>query len=419
MTLKPRHNSTYLPLFAPERYCWFAVFLVWIAHLIYYLIYSSVGVLGPVLKGELGLNNTAFGVLCGAIGIGTTLIQIPGGIWLDRLGVRIVMSLSFVLMAISFFLFSQSVSFVFSCFALFLLGIAIGCNQIAAAKAILDWFPSTGRATAMGIKQTGITAGGIASSLVLPFLLGLYDWRLLVKAMAITAFLFALFFSALYRDTLKVRNDLSDRSVCFKEALLFLKQTHFLFVVIAGVFLIVAQFSFSSYLVLYLNQSLHYSLKTSGAVLALSFAFGAVARIGWGMTSDFLFKNREIELLVFIGAVGAAVCVALGFLTPTTPVWILYLLSSLSGITLLGWMGIWMTLIGELSQGKSTGLGIGISFLFANLGLFFGPPFFGFLTDFFHTFFLSWMFLAFCMGMVSLILLLAMRTTVQTSSVRE
>jgi sugar phosphate permease len=389
---------------------------MWKAHLIYFLIYSSVSVLGPILKGELGLNNTEFGVLCGTIGVGTTAAQIPGGIACDRLGVRIIMTLAFVLMAICSFTFSLSESFAFSCFILLFLGIAVGCSQIAAAKAIIDWFPFAGRATAMGIKQTGVNAGGVAGSLALPFLLGLYDWHLLFKSMSILAFLFALFFSFLYRDTQTVGNDPSARQINLRESLHSLKETHFLLLTIAGVFLIVAQFSFSSYLVLYLNQSLHFSLEVSGIILALSFAVGAIARVGWGLISDYLFKSRETAL-VLIGAFGTGSCVMLGLLTPSTPTWLLYLLPILFGITLMGWMGVWMTLVGELSHEKSTGLGIGLSFFFANLGILLGPPLFGFLTDSFHSFFPSWIFLASCMGLVSFLLLLSRRRSAWQSRV--
>jgi len=387
---------------------------MWLGQLVYYFIYSSVAVLGPVLKGELGLNNTEFGILCGAIGVGTTVVQIPGGLWCDRLGIRIVLTLAFILITICSFTFSLSGTFAFAGFILLFLGIAVGCSQIAAAKAIIDWFPFSGRATAMGIKQTGGNAGGVAGgvagSLALPFLLGLYDWRLLFKSMSALALMFALFFCFFYRDAGKMSNDLSDRPLWLREALLSLKQTQFLLVTMAGVFLIGAQFSFSSYLVLYLNQSLHYSLEISGIILALSFAVGAIARVGWGLSSDYIFKSRKTTL-VFIVAFGAGAFFALGLLTPSTPVWLLYLFSIYLGITVMGWIGIWMILVGELSQGKATGLGMGLSFFFANLGMLLGPPFFGFLTDFFHSFFLSWVFLALCMTIASFLLLYSERTS--------
>lgn len=122
ITIDPGHNGFHLPFISAERYRWFAVLLMWKAHLIYFLIYSSVGVLGPILKGELGLNNTEFGVLCGTIGVGTTIVQIPGGIACDRLGVRIIMTLAFVLMAICSFTFSLSGSFAFPVLFCFSLG---------------------------------------------------------------------------------------------------------------------------------------------------------------------------------------------------------------------------------------------------------------------------------------------------------
>jgi MFS transporter, ACS family, hexuronate transporter len=405
-----------LPFIAPESYRWFAVFLIWLAHLIYFSIYSSVGVLGPLLKGELGLNNTQFGILCGTIGIGTTAIQVPGGIWCDRLGVRVIMSLAFVLISVCTFFFSLSWVFSLSCLVLLFLGLAVGCSQIAAVKAIIDWFPLRGRATAMGIKQTGVNAGGVAGSLALPFLLGFYDWRVLFQSMSALAFLFALFFLFLYRNTPHSITRSSTGAVLYREALRPFGQIRFLLVTAVGVLLMVVQFSYIAYLVLYLNQSLHYSLGLSGILLASSFAVGAAARVGWGLATDYLFKNREVTLIL-IGVLGAAACIVLSLLSPATPVWVLYLLSVLSGISLLGWNGVWITLAGEISREASAGLYIGLSFFFANLGLLFGPPLFGFLTDFFHSYFLPWLFLAFCMGMVSLVLLLGGRRSIQKSDV--
>lgn len=394
----------------PERYRWFVLFLMWLAHLIYYFIYSSVGVLGPVLKTDMGLNNMKFGLLCGAIGVGTTAVQIPGGIWCDRFGIRAVMTIAFLFMAVSAFIFSLSTGFLISCTVLFSLGLAVGCMQIAAVKAIIDWFPFSGRATAMGIKQTGVNGGGVAGSLALPLLLGFYGWHFIFKGMGVLAFLFALFSLALYRDTPGNRGEIAHQPVRFSEAILFLKQVHFVIVTVAGFVLLSVQFAFANYLVLYLNQSLGQSLELSGSILALSFAVGAIGRVGWGICSDYFFRDREVGLAV-IGGIGTGVCVVLGLIAPSTPAWVLYLLAIFFGLSLMGWMGIWLALVGELSQGKSTGLGIGLCLFFANLGLLVGPPLFGFLTDFSHSFFIAWLFLAFCMAMVSLLMLIGVYTS--------
>jgi ACS family hexuronate transporter-like MFS transporter len=78
-------------------------------------------------------------------------------------------------------------------------------------------------------------------------------------------------------------------------------------------------------------------------------------------------------------------------------------------IMVMGWFGIWLALVGELSRGKSTGLGLGLSLFFANLGLLFGPPLFGILTDISGSFVVAWYFLALCMGLSCLFMIAAAR----------
>jgi MFS transporter, ACS family, hexuronate transporter len=398
------------PAFADRaNYRWFVVFLTWAAHFVYYIIYSSIGVMGPILKADMGLSNTQFGILCGSIGVGTTLSQIPAGMLCDRMGVRWLMVTAFSFIAALSFMFSFSSGFFFPALVLLMLGVAVGSSQIAAAKAVLDWFPFAGRATAMGFKQTGINIGGIVGSIVLPLLLALYGWHILYKAMGGLAFLFAVFFWLLYRDVLNLQINTSRPEGGLMESLSVLKDKHFLLVTLAGVFLLVAQFAFSSYLVLYLNQEMHRSLKISGVILALSFAVGAIGRVGWGILSDYLIKSREATISI-AAAIGTASIIALAALKPSTPLWLLYVLAVFLGITVMGWFGIWLALVGELSRGKSTGLGLGLSLFFANLGLLFGPPLFGILADMTDSFTLAWLFLAFCMGFAGALMLAAMRT---------
>jgi MFS transporter, ACS family, hexuronate transporter len=381
---------------------------MWAVHLVYFSTYSSVGALGPLLKQDLGLSNTQFGILCGAIGIGTTSAQLPGGMWCDRIGVRNVLTVSFVGIGVAVVIFSVTGSLAFGCFVLFLLGLAVGCSQIAGTKAIVDWFPSDGRATAMGIKQTGVNVGGTLASLILPVAAGLYGWRFLYKGLGVFVCVAAALFALVYRDAQRSSGRPAPLKVSFRTGLLALKNPRFLLITIIGVFLIGVQFSFSSYLVLYLNQHLHMPLPVAGSILAVAFAAGAAGRVGWGVVGDYVFKNRETSLVV-LGILGLLVCVALAFLTSATPTWLLYVLAVISGITLLGWNGVWLSLVGEASLAYSTGFAIGLCFLFANLGLLLGPPLFGFLSDLFHTFVLSWLLLAFCMAGISFVMALEAR----------
>jgi MFS transporter, ACS family, hexuronate transporter len=401
-------QNVVLRLIAPDRYRWFVVLVMWAVHLVYFSTYASVGALGPLLKQDLGLSNTQFGILCGAIGVGTTSAQLPGGMWCDRIGVKRVLTLSFIGIGISAMVFSLTKSLAFGCSALFGLGLCVGCSQIAGTKAIVDWFPSDGRATAMGLKQTGGNVGGALASLILPVAAVFYGWQSLYQSMGAFVCGAAVLFALAYRDAGGSSKKSVVVEVSFGTRLLALKNPRFLLITVIGIFLIGVQFSFSSYIVLYLSQYLHMPLPLAGSILAVSFAAGAAGRVGWGVAGDYLFKNRETSLVV-LGVLGLLVCVALAFLTSSTPIWLLYTVAVLSGVSLLGWNGVWLSLVGEVSLAYSTGFAIGLCFLFANLGLLLGPPLFGFLGDLFHSFVVSWLFLAACMAGISFAMALEAR----------
>jgi MFS transporter, ACS family, hexuronate transporter len=382
---------------------WFVVLLLWMSHVIYFSITSSLGVLGPVLKQGLGLNNTQLGFLNSAIAIGSTFIQIPGGLCCDRYGARKTMSSGLLLIGTFFFVFSFSESFLLASGFLFLMGLGVGGCQVSAAKAVMDWFPFKGRATAMGVKQTGVNVGGILSSSLFPFFISLYLWPHVIRWISLVAFAFGFLFYLFYRDSPHAQASFSGE-VHFKDILSYLRNLDFLLITLSGVLLMAVQFAFAAYFVLYLNQTLGYSIERSGFFLALSFGTGAFARVGWSLGSDYFLKNRE-SVLILIGGLGASVVVVLSLIPRSSPTWLIYLISALFGVTGMGWNAIWMTLVGERSRKESAGFGIGVSFFIASFGIMLGPPFFGFLVDLFDSFLWSWLFVAFCLVLVSLLTL--------------
>jgi MFS family permease len=392
-----------LSLSGPQ-YRWFVVFLLWVSHAIYFLNYNSLGVLGPFVKKEFALNNTQFGLLFTSIFIGITAVQIPAGIGCDRIGARKVMSLGLLMIGFPVLLFSLTRTLLFSYVSLLFLGFGTGCCQMSAVRSVIDWFPFKGRATAMGVKQTGVNVGGILASLLLPFLLARYPWRLIMGLVGLGALAFALFFYLFYKDFSDHASPPDDKKFRLQGSWSLLKDKTFVIATLSGLLLMIVQFSFSTYWVLYSNQVLHYSIEYSGFFLALSFATGAFARVGWSLGSDYLIQSRK-KMLVLIGVLGTFATFFLSFTSPSSPSWVIYLLSISFGLTGMGWNAVWLTLIGELSLRESTGWGIGFSFLMANLGVLLGPPLFGLLVDLFHSYEWSWRFLAFCMILTSFLIL--------------
>jgi predicted MFS family arabinose efflux permease len=233
--------------------------------------------------------------------------------------------------------------------------------------------------------------------------MSLYLWPHVIRWVSLVAFAFGFLFYFFYRDSPHAQASFSGK-VHFKDILDYLRNLDFLLITLSGVLLMAVQFAFSTYFVLYLNQTLHYSIERSGFFLALSFGTGAFARVGWSLGSDYFFRNRE-SVLILIGGLGALVIVVFSLITPSSPTWLIYFLSALFGVTGMGSNAIWITLVGERSLKESAGFGIGFSFFIATFGIILGPPFFGFLADLLDSFLWSWFFLAFCMIMVSVLTL--------------
>src|SRR5262249_56324054 len=70
-----------------------------------------------------------------------------------------------------------SPSFLGFLLCLFVAGTGWSVVNPALGKGIMDVFPAHERGIAMGIKQMGLTLGGVASALVLPTVAARYGWR--------------------------------------------------------------------------------------------------------------------------------------------------------------------------------------------------------------------------------------------------
>ena len=76
-------------------------------------------------------------------------------------------------------------------------GMGYGVINPATAKAIMYWFSAKGRATAIGIKQSGVTIGGALAAALLPTLALALTWRTslallgaVILAVAVLCYLF-------------------------------------------------------------------------------------------------------------------------------------------------------------------------------------------------------------------------------------
>jgi sugar phosphate permease len=141
------------------------------------LNYSALGTLAPFIQDDLLLKTSQIGLFISIVSVGSILIQLPAGVLTELVGIRRILSGSVVAIGVSAVFLSRISSFWIALLVLFIFGFAIGSISPAASKAIIGWFPPAGRATAMGVKQTGINMGSILAGIMMPTLAILFTWR--------------------------------------------------------------------------------------------------------------------------------------------------------------------------------------------------------------------------------------------------
>jgi sugar phosphate permease len=149
---------------------------------------------------------------------------------------------------------------------------------------------------------------------------------------------------------------------------------------LAAMFLCMVEFAALAHLVLYLQATWAYTAVAAGGLLAFCQAAGAFGKPLSGLVSDrVLDRRRKPALLGLAGLAGVACALlALGGGRNTPLLWFALLLL---GVGAVGWGGLFGTLAGETAGPGAAGAAAGVTAAIDNIGIFAGPPLFGYIVD--------------------------------------
>ncbi len=364
-----------------SNYRWVIVGILWLVHAIAFMNISSLGILAPFIKEDFHLSSFEIGFLISALSIGSSLSQMPAGLVTDFAGVRRMLTAAVGLIGFILVLFSLAPFYWIALLILLLYGGVNGIVGPATSKSILDWFPTVGRATAMGVKQTGVNFGGIFAGLLLPVLTISLSWRHSLLAVGLVeAALAALIYKLLKESPLG--SDTPQAPLAWGKMLHMAMQRDMLILGGIAFCFMASQFCLSTYLILFLTQEMNYSLVQAGLWFALSFLMGAVGRVLWSLASDYLLSGRRkgilgsITLILFLSSLALAL---ISFFPAFSPLLLTAILAF--GISGIGWNAIYLTMVGETVEKESTGLATGVGYAFGFIGSLICPPLFGLLVD--------------------------------------
>jgi NNP family nitrate/nitrite transporter-like MFS transporter len=127
------------------RQAWSVLVVSTLAFTVCFMVWMMFGVIGIPLKKTLGLNATEFGLLTATPVLTGSLIRVPLGIWTDRYGGRIVMTLLMAATVPAIWLMSYATAYWhFLVLGLFV-GVAGGSFSVGTPY-VARWFPKAARA---------------------------------------------------------------------------------------------------------------------------------------------------------------------------------------------------------------------------------------------------------------------------------
>ena len=386
------------------RYRFVALGVVWSAYLVVFLSRLCVGPLSPFLKQAFDLSNAQIGGLTSATAVTYAPTLVLAGWLVDRIGVRRALVIGSLVTGVFVGSVALAPSYGVMLFLLALSGLGCGFIYPSAVKAVMVWFPPQERGTAIGVNQSAVNVSGILGAAIMPALALSVGWRagfLVAAAMALAVCVLA---AAVYRDPggyLPARvagavspaayeieqglpnvtgDERADRAAVRPGFLAVVRSRDILLLGLAAMFLCMIEFASLAHLVLFLHLDWAYSVVAAAGLLALCQAAGALGKPLSGLVSDRLLgRRRKAPLLALAGLAGLS-CAILA-LIGSGQTWLLWVSLLMLGVGAVGWGGLFSTLAGETAGPAAAGAAAGVTAAIDNIGIFIGPPLFGFIVD--------------------------------------
>jgi MFS transporter, ACS family, D-galactonate transporter len=159
------------------KYRWIVFTMVFLVTAINYLDRSTMGVAGPDIMGDLNISKTQFGILSSAFFWSYTLMQIPAGAIVDKLGARLTYTVAVIWWSIA----QASIALTRSFGALIGLRVLMGIGESPAfptnTRIMTDWLPSRERGLANGLSSMGMAVGSGLMTPVVAWVVATYGWK--------------------------------------------------------------------------------------------------------------------------------------------------------------------------------------------------------------------------------------------------
>ncbi|MCZ6576396.1 MAG: MFS transporter [Gammaproteobacteria bacterium] len=359
-----------------------------LVHVVGTLHMVSVMAMAPVIQRDLNLSVTQVGLLVTAYYGAQTVGAFPAGGLVDRLGVGWSLVLAQVILIAGAISLSQANDFAAAFGSCAVMGLGYSLTNPASARGVLEWFPPERRATAMGIKQTGVSIGGVLAA-GNGALVTLLSWQSILWIIAgVTAASALVSLRLAERPSWRAGGSFRSVIAHLSEVV---RDRNLGLLFAAGGFYNMGQMNFFAYLTLFMREAAQASQPVAGLSLAIAQAASAVGRIGWGVVSDTVFRGKRKTLVVGLCGTAVILLAAMAAVGLWWGVAVGIALALALGLTIASFASLMQTLAVEAVAPRLAGSAMGYSLVGTALGGMVGPPLFGAVVDLTGNFANGWL----------------------------
>jgi len=339
-------------------------------------------VLAPFWRAALGISLGQVGILLGAFDLGALLLFVPIGLLADRWGEPVVLTAGALFTAAMTAVVAGAPRFSTLAVLLVLAGLGYGSGQTAGTKAVAAAFGPRGRGMAMGIRQSGLPLGGMIAALLLPVLAATLGWRAAVLGAAAVCAFTGFLCAVGLRDLGELREGGGSPAGALVARMRgILANPGIRRTTIVAVILVIGQFCYQSYLALYMVDHFGWSKHLAASLLLAVHGGGIAGRLGWGAVSDRLLRGRRTPAFAWCAGLCALFPFVLIALPRGVPVAVAAVAACAGGTLLLGWNGLFSTLVLEAAGPREAGAAMGVSMSMLYAATFLTQPAFGLLIE--------------------------------------
>ena len=346
---------------------------------------TATSVLAPEIGRDLDIAPKLVGVFVGVIYAGSMAASLTSGMFIERHGAIRVSQVCVLLCATGVLMVAggtalPGTAMLALAVAPLIIGLGYGPITPASSQVLARTARPSRMALTFSIKQTGVPAGAALAGAVLPILALRIGWQTafaLVAALGIVVALAAQIARPTL-DTGRIPARMPSVAGVFAPLKHVLRTPVLAELVVVAFVYAALQVCLMSFLVVYLTESLGFSLVAAGFALTVANLGGIVGRILWGVVADFHLAPRTLLGLIGVAAGGGAWSTAA--FGAAWPIAAILVLCALFGATAIGWNGVQLAEVARNAPADKVGAITGAAGFITFGGVVLGPPIFALIS---------------------------------------